>query len=137
MATTATIDSGRYKDWGVDIYPVKCPKIVPLLESAKLSEAKQEWQAYLSELPNSINDVIIGCTHYSFLIEPEARSQKLKAFNFINPAKLVLEQFSGSVFNDGIINYADDRKKELDINLHFTKASEEYLNLATELLDLE
>lgn len=131
MATNATIDSGRYKSWSVNIYPVKCPTIVPLLESANLNAAKLEWQNCLNELPEDIHDVIIGCTHYSFLTEPGA-------FNFIDPAKLVLEQFSSSIFNDGIINYVDTQKKiELDINLHFTKASDEYLKLATELLGLE
>ena len=131
MATNATIDSGRYKNWPVDIYPVKCPTIVPLLEAAQLDAAKLEWQRYLNELPKDIKDVIIGCTHYSLL------NVQASDYNFIDPAKLVLEQFSSSIFNDGMINYSKkNANTELDIKINFTKGSDEYLKLATELLDL-
>ncbi len=133
MATNATIDSGRYKNWQVNIHPVKCPTIVPLFEAAKFNEAKLEWQRYLNELPKDIHDVIIGCTHYSLLNENGSSN-----YNFIDPAKLVLEQFSGSVFNDGIINYVKEKADtELDIKINFTKGSDEYLKLATELLALD
>ncbi len=132
MATNATIDSGRYKNWPVNIYPVKCPTIVPLLEDTKLEAAKVEWQKYLKELPEDVKDIIIGCTHFSFL-----NSTATSNYNFIDPADIVLEQFSSSIFNDGMINYVKDQTKlELDIKINFTKGSEEYLNLATELLGL-
>ncbi len=133
MATNATIDSRRYKNWNLNIYPVKCPTIVPLLEAAKLEEARLEWQKYLKELPDDIQDVIIGCTHYSLLNNGNQASK----FNFIDPAKLVREQFSGSIFNDGMINYKDKPDAELDIKINFTKGSDEYLKLATELLALD
>ncbi len=131
LATNATINSERYKNWQANVYPLKCPTIVPLLESGQLAAAKIEWQQYLAQLPSDIKDVIIGCTHYSFLTTEDS------SCNFIDPAKLVVEQFSSSIFNDGMINYVkeDSAKAELDIKLNFSKGSDEYLQLATELLE--
>ena len=165
IATQATIDSGRYKNWSVDIHPVACADLVPLIEAGKLEEAKANWQTHLKNLPEAITDVIIGCTHYSFLVEArhpakqsfasdvdtkkvgtvlstssvskeqgDLRVKSTNDYNFIDPAKLVLEQFASSIFDDGLLNY-QTKDKDLDIDVHFSKADARYLEFVTSLLE--
>lgn len=131
LATNANIDSGRYKQWGVDIYPLKCPKLVPLIESGNLTEAKLEWQNYLKQIPTNIKDLVIGCTHYAFLVEEDSSQ-----FNYINPAKIVLNQFAGSIFDDGMMTFRAKADAKLDLDLHFSKADDNYLAVVGSLLDL-
>ena len=133
MATSSNIDMGRYKDWGMNIFPVKCPELVPLVELGKLDEAKRKWKEKLDCLPVEIKHVIIGCTHYSFLCEP------YKNFEFINPAKICCENFSKSIFADSLLHFESDKEKKSGINLemNFSKSSDEYLKLASRLLSLK
>ncbi len=78
MATQATVQAGRYGelvralDAGVELFPVACPGLVPLIESddpfaAETSEAVREYAAPLKEA--GADTVILGCTHYP-LIRP-------------------------------------------------------------------
>lgn len=131
LATKATIDSRRYEKWPVKIYPLVCPDLVPLIEAGNLDQAKARWSEYIDSLPVHINDVIIGCTHFSFLTS----SLELRELNYIDPAKLVLEQFAASVFDDGILNYQAKENQELDLNIHFSKANQAYLDLAMSLIE--
>jgi len=141
IATQATIASGRYKNWSVDIHPVPCTDLVPFIEAGKLDEAKINWQAHLKNLPETITDVIIGCTHYSFLVDGSVSEEQgdlsvksTMAYRFIDPAKLVVEQFASSIFDDGLLNY-QTKDQELDIDVHFSKADEKYLELVSRLLE--
>ena len=84
LATPSNIDMKRYEDWGLNIHPLKCPKLVPLVESGNLEEAKKEFENYLSELADDIENVIVGCTHYSFLTPEKSR------FEFIDPARVLV-----------------------------------------------
>jgi glutamate racemase len=78
LATQATVDAGRYKmligdlDAGVELFPVACPRLVPLIESddpfaAETTAAVREYAAPLKEA--GVDTVILGCTHYP-LIRP-------------------------------------------------------------------
>jgi glutamate racemase len=78
LATQATVSSGRYAelvhtlDAGVELFPVACPKLVPLIESddpfgAPTTEAVREYAAPLKEA--GVDTVVLGCTHYP-LIKP-------------------------------------------------------------------
>src|SRR5213083_3165395 len=78
LATQATVASGRYEellrtlDAGVRLFPVACPRLVPLIESdepfgAETVEAVREYAAPLKEA--RVDTVILGCTHYP-LIRP-------------------------------------------------------------------
>jgi glutamate racemase len=78
MATEATVASGRYAelvhtlDAGVELFPVACPRLVPLIESgqpfgAETTEAVREYAAPLKAA--GTDTVILGCTHYP-LIRP-------------------------------------------------------------------
>ncbi len=78
LATEGTVAAGRYADLvhaldaGVELVPVACPRLVPLIESedpfgAETTEAVREYAAPLKEA--EVDTVILGCTHYP-LIRP-------------------------------------------------------------------
>jgi glutamate racemase len=78
MATQATVEAGRYGelvhtlDAGVQLSPVACPRLVPLIESddpfgADTVVAIREYAAPLKAA--GVDTVILGCTHYP-LIRP-------------------------------------------------------------------
>lgn len=129
LATQATVNSRRYEAWKADILPLACPLIVPLIEAGKLEEAKSAWLNYLSQLPRDINRVIVGCTHYSFLLD-EQQKQK---FQFIDPAQIIAAQFADSVYADATI-LGDKSSNDIDIKFHFTKADQNYGRVAQSLL---
>jgi glutamate racemase len=78
LATQATVASRRYEelvralDAGVRVFPVACPELVPLIESADpfgrdTVAAVREYAGPLKEA--EVDTVILGCTHYP-LIRP-------------------------------------------------------------------
>jgi glutamate racemase len=78
LATQATVEAGRYAelvhalDAGVRLYPVACPRLVPLIESAspfgeETTNAVRDYAAPLKA--DGVDTVILGCTHYP-LIRP-------------------------------------------------------------------
>jgi len=78
LATEATVEAGRYAelvhtlDAGVALFPVACPRLVPLIESddpfaAATTDAVRDYAASLKEA--GVDTVILGCTHYP-LIRP-------------------------------------------------------------------
>ena len=78
LATEATVEAGRYEelvrtlDAGARLFPVACPRLVPLIESeepfgAATTEAVREYAQSLKEA--DVDTVILGCTHYP-LIRP-------------------------------------------------------------------
>lgn len=77
IATQATINSEAHKNLlltrkpDLEIYPMACPKFVPLVEKGEIegAEAKMAAIEYLTPLKNAgIDTLILGCTHYPFLI---------------------------------------------------------------------
>ena len=152
LATQATIDSGRYIDWNVDIHPVACTDLVPAVEAGDLELGRERWQAHLEQLPEDIKQVIIGCTHYAFLtsevpegslrrsviLSPEGRQDPIASqddsYKYIDPAKLVLEQFEASIFDDGLLNYQCKKDQEIELDIYFSKSDSDYINLAMSLI---
>jgi glutamate racemase len=78
MATQATVDAGRYAelvhalDAGVRLFPVACPRLVPLIESedpfgTATTESVRDYAEALKAA--DVDTVILGCTHYP-LIRP-------------------------------------------------------------------
>jgi glutamate racemase len=78
LATQATVTAGRYAelvhtlDAGARLFPVACPRLVPLIESdepfgTETVEAVREYAEPLKEA--EVDTVILGCTHYP-LIRP-------------------------------------------------------------------
>jgi glutamate racemase len=78
LATKATVQAGRYAelaralDAGVSLFPVACPRLVPLIESDDPfgSDTVEAVRAYAQPLKRAeVDTVILGCTHYP-LIRP-------------------------------------------------------------------
>src|SRR6188472_587543 len=78
LATQATVTAGRYAalvhalDAGVELFPVACPRLVPLIESADpfSAETTEVVREYARPLKHAdVDTVILGCTHYP-LIRP-------------------------------------------------------------------
>ena len=78
LATEGTVAAGRYAelvhalDAGVELVPVACPRLVPLIESddpfgEETTEAVRECAAPLKDA--GVDTVILGCTHYP-LVRP-------------------------------------------------------------------
>ena len=78
LATRGTVDGGRYTelvhalDAGVEVWPVACPRLVPLIEGddpygEETEAAVREYAAPLKDA--GVDTVILGCTHYP-LIRP-------------------------------------------------------------------
>jgi glutamate racemase len=78
LATQATVAAGRYTelvralDAGVEVFPVACPLLVPLIEGddpfgEATATAVREYAAPLKEA--GVDTVVLGCTHYP-LIRP-------------------------------------------------------------------
>ncbi len=76
LATEATVAAGRYAelvhtlDAGVELFPVACPTLVPLIESddpftAETTDAVREYAAPLKDA--GVDTVILGCTHYPLI----------------------------------------------------------------------
>jgi glutamate racemase len=76
LATEATVEAGRYVslvgtlDAGVTVFPVACPKLVPLIESddpfgTPTVDAVREYAAPLKDA--GVDTVILGCTHYPLI----------------------------------------------------------------------
>lgn len=82
MATVGTVESGSYQDLfrrhapDIDFFPQKCPKLVPLVEAGLTDgpEVEQALEEYLEPLMEAgIDTLILGCTHYPFLLAPIQR----------------------------------------------------------------
>ncbi|MCQ2957539.1 MAG: glutamate racemase [Candidatus Gastranaerophilales bacterium] len=92
IATTATVKSNAYKNaiepFGIKVFQQNCPKLVKFVENGELeSENLQKTlKEYLKPLlDEQIEHLILGCTHYPFLV-PAMKKLGLKDDFFINPA---------------------------------------------------
>ena len=77
LATQATVTAGRYAslvhalDAGVEFFPVACPRLVPLIESADPFGGNDRSRPRVRRplKKTGVDTVILGCTHYP-LIRP-------------------------------------------------------------------
>jgi glutamate racemase len=75
VATAATIRSGAYGRAiraaapGVEVVELAAPALVPLVESgaAESREAREAVEAVVAELPDQIDAIVYGCSHYPLL----------------------------------------------------------------------
>lgn len=70
IATNATIDSNIFKNnLNKNIYQIKTPKFVPIIEENRVNEIDSTIDEYLHEYKNKIDILVLGCTHYPYLID--------------------------------------------------------------------
>lgn len=68
IATERTIDSHIFKNnLQKEIYEIKTPKLVPLIENNNLENINNILDEYLKEYKNKIDILVLGCTHYPII----------------------------------------------------------------------
>lgn len=75
------------------IYPVGCPRLVPLVEAGKVDtpEAREALEEYLSPLREvGVDTLILGCTHYPFF--RPLILELLPGVTIVDPAEYALEE---------------------------------------------
>jgi glutamate racemase len=115
LATEANINSKRYLEWDASIYPIKCPKLVPLIENGDLNKAQEEFVNYLSEVPGNIKDIILGCTHYAFLANAEISQVRKSCYSFIDPAKVLISYIKDRTDLYSKFSCGDTKKRPIKI----------------------
>lgn len=104
IANPLTARSGAYErscrmalgrlNFGVTVYPMGCPKLVPLIEAGLVQspETKEQLWEYLAPLQmEQVDTLILGCTHYPFL-RPLVQELLGPEVEIIDPASYVLQE---------------------------------------------
>ena len=103
FATQGTVNSHAYKNEiqkhnkNIEVYEIACPEWVKIVENELQAneESISNIKLHLDEmLINSPDRIILGCTHYPYLLSVLSKFADEKIF--INPAKY----FAQSIFND-------------------------------------
>jgi glutamate racemase len=112
LATEATVSAGRYTsllrtlDAGVEVFPVACPALVPLIEGddpygAPTVEALRGYAAPLKAA--GVDTVILGCTHYP-LIRPMLQRVFGRGVTLVFSAKETAREVAETLARKGIEN---------------------------------
>jgi glutamate racemase len=112
MATEATIRSNAYQqalhtlDAGLEIFPVACPRLAPLIQAGDVfsEETEEVAREYVASLKTAeIDTVILGCTHYP-LITPMLRRLLGPRVSLINSAEETVREVSEILERKGMAN---------------------------------
>ena len=138
IATQATVKSEAYKKAieksGKKLFSVACPKLVRLIESGKLldEETKQILASYLGELEKeNIEKLILGCTHYPFLV-PLMKTMGYKDDFFVNPAICLIQDAYNYLKKNNLLNI----KRTKDIEFFISADKEDFMKKSKLFLDI-
>ena len=141
IATTATVNSNAYPEalakYGIKTIQQNCPQLVKLVESGDILSQNtcDILSKYLEPLKEkNIERLILGCTHYPFLI-PAMKKLGYQDDFFINPAVCIAEEakmfiaendlsISQNKCNIEFFVSGDVAEFEKNANLFFGKISE-------------
>lgn len=112
MATEATVRSGSYQsalrtlDAGLDVFPVACPRLAPMIQdgdvfSEKVESAVRECVQPIKQA--GADTVILGCTHYP-LLSPMLRRLLGPHVSLINSAEEIAREVAEILERKGIGN---------------------------------
>lgn len=112
LATQATVSSGRYADLvhaldaSVEVFPVACPRLVPLIEGEypfgeEMTAAVREYAEPLKA--EDVDTVILGCTHYP-LIKPILQRVFGRGVSLVFSAEETAREVSETLARKGIEN---------------------------------
>ena len=110
IGTIATVNSGAYekaikeKDRKVEIISKPCPLFVPfveegLIEGPSINEIAKH---YLLPFNNSVDTLILGCTHYPLL--KDIISHNTKNIRLVDSASSVAEAVRNKLLNNNLLN---------------------------------
>lgn len=109
MATSATVNSGKYKqelqkhNHSTEVFEQACPLWVPLVEN-KLDNVDENEiiKKYLDKvLAFKPDKVILGCTHYPYLLDKLAKYAPKELF--INPASIFAKYIKNDLQKKGLL----------------------------------
>jgi glutamate racemase len=141
MATDATVRSNEYQralqtlDAGLEMYPVACPRLAPLIQagdvcSEETEEAAREYVAPLKEA--GADTVILGCTHYP-LVTPMLRRLLGPRVSLINSAEETVREIAEILDRKGMANNIE---REGDYRFYSTGDVEEFREIGARFLQL-
>jgi glutamate racemase len=130
LATEATIQSNAYQnalhglDAGVEVFPVACPRLAPLIQagdvfSLETENAVREYVAPLKEA--RVDTVILGCTHYP-LVTP-----------MVNSAEEIAREMGEILARKHLSN---DQRREGDYRFFATGDPDEFREIGARFLQL-
>ena len=138
IATSATVKSEAYKraieKSGKKLFSVACPKLVGLIEKGELlnENTKQILSSYLAELEQEkIEKLILGCTHYPFLV-PLMKTMGYKDDFFINPAICLIKDAYNYLKENNLLN----TKRTKDIEFFISANREDFMQKSKLFLDI-
>ena len=104
FATQGTVNSGAYKreiakyNSHIDVVEIACPNWVDIVEG-RFSNGLEDIKARLAEMQSFNPDkVILGCTHYPYLLE--ALVQSAKEDLFIDPAQIFVDYLTQNLLKN-------------------------------------
>jgi len=123
IATERTIDSHIFKNnINKEVYEIKTPKLVPLIENNNINEIELTINEYLKELKNKIDILVLGCTHY-----PIIKDNIIKYFNnqieILDMSTLLLDKLQ------------EDNTSS--INIYFSKLNQTIIDNTKRILNLD
>jgi glutamate racemase len=119
IATETTIKSASFEqriaedDSGVEVYPVACPLLVPLVENGCIDDelAALGVEKYISQLRDKdIDTLILGCTHYP-LLRGVIQKAVGNGVQLIDPG-VETARFVERVLQSGEVEPAEERRGE-------------------------
>ncbi len=122
LATPATLQGELYKtvvkkfSQGVKIYKNTCPGLVSQIEKGDLNSVGTKdilEKALLPVIKKGVDSVVLGCTHYPFVI-PLIRKIVGKKINIIDPTSAIVKRVSDILKGNDFKNY-NNKKGSLDI----------------------
>ena len=141
MATEATVRSNSYQqalhtlDAGLEIFPVACPRLAPLIQAGDVCSEETEAAAreYVAVLKEAGTDtVILGCTHYP-LITPMLRRLLGRKVSLINSAEETVREVGEILERKEIANSVE---REGDYRFWSTGDVEEFRTVGGRFLQL-
>ncbi|MFH1834503.1 MAG: glutamate racemase [bacterium] len=141
LATEATVRSNAYQkalhalDAGLEIFPVACPRLAPLIQAGDVfsEQTEQAAREYVAPLKEAAGDtVILGCTHYP-LITPMLRRLLGPRVALINSAEETAREVAEILERKAIRNL---EQGEGDCRFFATGNTEEFREVGARFLQL-
>jgi glutamate racemase len=111
LATVGTASTRAYTRMLAKVAPaataveIACPELVPLVEAGEVSSerALAVAAAYVAPLnANGVDTIVLGCTHYPFLLDTLRRVAPNA--NFVDPAKATVSELTQALEQRGHLN---------------------------------
>lgn len=125
IATEATINSHIFKQnitKSKNIFEIKTPKFVPIIENNNHQELNKVIDEYLKEYKDKLDILILGCTHYPII------ASNLK--EYLNNNTKLLDM------SEPLLNKITNNNKS-SINIYFSKLTNENIENTKNILNID